>query len=64
MINPKSCAGILLRSFDTPEEALRFAERMVERCGNTGYTAHLPMAMEYREAAVQLTELVKERGGP
>lgn len=46
----KSVAGILLREHDNVEQAIRYAERMAQRCADSQSL----MAMEYQRAAEEL----------
>lgn len=53
-IDPASQAGILLREFDTPRQALRYAEKQT---ANAEFT-NPQMAAEYAETANLLREYV------
>lgn len=46
----KSIAGILLREFDNVDQAIRYAERMAQRCADSRSL----MAIEYQAAAEEL----------
>ena len=49
-LEAKSLAGILLREHDNVEQAIRYAERMAQRCADSRSL----MAMEYLDAAKEL----------
>lgn len=49
-LDAKSLAGILLREYDTVEQAIRYAERMAQRYADSRST----MAMDYQDAAQEL----------
>ncbi len=49
-LEAKSLAGILLREHDNIEQAIRYAERMAQRCADSRSL----MAMEYQDAAKDL----------
>jgi len=49
-LEAKSLAGILLREHDNIEQAIRYAERMAQRCADSRSL----MAMEYQDAAKEL----------
>ena len=50
VLEAKSLAGILLREHDNVEQAIRYAERMAQRCADSRSL----MAMEYLDAAKEL----------
>lgn len=55
-LDPKSVAGILLREHDNAEQALAYAERKARTC------PYVWTANEYRQAAEDLREYIKEGG--
>lgn len=46
----KSLAGILLREHDNIEQAIKYADRMAQRCADSRNL----MAMEYQDASKEL----------
>ena len=49
-LEAKSLAGILLREHDNVDQAIKYAERMAQRCADSRSL----MAMEYQDAAKDL----------
>lgn len=49
-LEAKSLAGILLREHDNVDQAIRYAERMAQRCADFRSL----LAMEYQDAAKEL----------
>lgn len=54
-IDPHSIAGILLREFDQPHDAFRYASKMVAKLDAMGCSQH-PMRWEYYDAAAIIQE--------
>lgn len=51
-IDPASTAGTLLREFESPRAAMKYALRMAHRCSNP------VMASDYADAARQLRQII------